>query len=403
MESIQSIVAGILKHTKTLPSEEVPLMKSVGCIASKDIVASADFPSVTISLIDGFASRYEWLKKASKNSPVKLEIIENTALKSSTADGIAVPAKLFEQLPNGFDVVFGKGNVSISDQIVTITRPFEKWENILPSGSKIHKGDVVLSRGSEISYSDVGMASFLGLNSLPVIRKPQVALIFVCPSLGKVKNNETLNKYLKGISNTIAAQILKYSGLVKRYKILSDFSRTDRMTISRALKNDLIIFIGECSRENQDVFINALEKKNVHFQLQTKNVYPGSFFSFGTVGEKLIFLLPNDPVGAILNFEEFIRPALLKMRGRKQIRHNEVNARLGRAIYNSKGKISLIQAAVHLKNGIFYAIPIEKGQFTDMEKSRSVNGIIVLPEDVKQVPMGSVMRVQMLRQPDWNF
>ena len=403
MESIQSIVTTILKYAKTLPSEEVPLMKSVGCIAGKDIVASADFPSVTISLMDGFASRHKWLKSASKSMPVKLKISDKINPKTDYPDPITIPIELFEQLPDSFDVVFAKEDVLVRGGMITLKRPFEKWENILPSGSKIRKGDVLLSKGNEITYSDIGTASFLEITSLPVVRKPRVALIFVCPSLKKVKESETLIKYLKGISDTIAAQILKYHGIVRRYKILSDFSRTDQMTISRALKNDLIIFIGECSKKNQDVLIRALEKKHVDIHLQTKNVYPGLFFSFGTIGEKLIFLLPNDPVGAILNFEEFIRPALFKMRGKKQIMHNEINARLDKAIHNLEGKISLIQASIHLKNGVFYAVPIEKGRFLGLEKSRSINGIIVLPENVRQVPIGSVMRVQMLRQPDWNF
>ena len=403
MESIQSIVATILKYAKTLSSEEVPLMKSVGCIAGKDIIASADFPSITLSLMDGFASRHEWLERASKKTPVNLKISNKMVSKSALGKEIAVPTKLFEPLPNGLDVVFGKEEISVTDQMITIKRPFQKWENVLPVGSRIRRGNVLLSKGNEITYSDIGAASFLELKSLPIIRKPRVALIFVCPSLKNVRDRETLVKYLKGISNTIAAQVIKYRGIIRRYKILSDFSRADRITISRALKNDLIIFIGECSKRYQDVLISALEKKNVHFHLQTKNVYPGLFFSFGTIEERLIFLLPNDPVGAILHFEEFVRPALFKMRGKKHITHDVINARLDKTIHKSGGKISLIQTSVHLRNGVFYAIPVDENPFSNMEKQRSINGIIVLPENVKQVPIGSVMRVQILRQPDWNF
>ena len=403
MESVQYIIATILKHVKTLSSEDVPLMKSVGCIAGRDIVASADFPSATISLVDGFASRYDWLGKTSKNSPAKLKLSDNTIPKSSSLEGIAVPVRLFEQLPNGFDVVFAKEDVSFTGDFVTVTRFFKRWENVLPSGSEIRRGDVLLSRGNEISYSDIGAASFLGITSLPVIRKPRVALIFVCPSLKKVKDSDTFVQYMKGISDTISAQILKYRGVVRRYRILSDFSGTDRMTISRALKNDLIIFIGECSKKKQHVLTNALEKKDIHFHLKTSNVVPGSFFAFGTRQNKLIFLLPNDLIGTILNFEEFIRPTLFKMRGKKQILHDEINARLGKSIQNYEGKISLIQASVHLKNGVFYANSIEENTFSSFKKLRSINGIIVLPKNIRQVPTGSIARVQMLRQSEWDF
>jgi len=377
-------------------------MKSVGCIAGENIIASADFPSRTLSLMDGFASRHEWLEKASKKTPVTLKRSQRSVSKRVFEKDVAISARLFEPLPEGFDVVFGEEEVSVSHQTITIEKPFQKWTNVLPAGSKIRKGRVLLSKGSEITCLDIGTASFLELESLPVIRKPRVALIFVCPSIQNVRDRETLVKYLKGISNTIAAQVIKYRGLVRRYKILSDFSGADRVTISRALKNDLIIFIGECSKRYQDILIGVLEKKNVQFHLHTQNVYPGLFFSFGTFEDRLIFLLPNDPIGAILNFEEFVRPALFKMRGKKQITHDVINARLDKTINKSENRISLVQASVHLRNGVFYAVPVEENPFSNPENRRKVNGIIVLPQNVRQLPRGSVTRVQILRQPDWN-
>ena len=403
MESVQSILSTILKHVETLPFEEIPLLEAVGCIAGKDLVANADFPAATISMVKGFAARRNWIAKAPSSEIFSLPISMQGQGKRNPSGPAAIPIGLFEQLPKGFDVVLSSEEYEVRNGRLFIERVPEVWENVLPVGSRIRKGEVFLSKGTEISYSDVGTASFLGLSTLPVIRKPKVALIFICPSLKQVHHIGIFNKYLNGIANSIAAQVQKYRGTIKRYKILSDFSRTDKNTISRALKSDLILFVGECSRKGQGVLIQYLQKKGVHLHLQTENVYPGHFFSFGTIGEKLIFLLPNDPMGIILNFEEFIRPVIFKMRGKKRICHEEVNARLGKSLRNSEGNISLIQAFVQLKNGVFYATPLENGRDSGMRKMHSMNGIIVLPENVRQVPVGSVLRVQMLRQPEWNF
>ncbi len=403
MESAQSILDTILRYTQMLPSEEIPLMKSVGRIAGRDIVASADFPSVTLSLIDGFATRFGWIKNASKNFPVYLKISKNKKSKTKAASPFVIPVKLFEELPHGFDVVLGGEDVSIRGNTLSFNKPIRQWENLLLAGSKVQKGDALLRKGDEIGFSDVGMASFLGLKRVPVIRKPRVALIFVCPPFKKVKNKIAFNKYINGISDTLEAQVLKYRGIVKQYKIATDFSDANNAILSEALKNDIAIFIGECSRKSRESLSQILNDKDVYFHLKTSNIIPGSFFAFGMRGNKLIFLLPNDLIGTILNFEEFIRPALFKMRGKQQILPDEINARLGKSIQNSEGKISLIQTSVHLKNGIFYANSIEENPFSSFRKLRSINGIIVLPQDVRQVPSGSITRVQMLRQSEWDF
>ncbi len=403
MESVQSILSTILKFVETLPSENVPLMESIGCIAGEDIVSTSDFPAATISLVDGFASRSVWLEAASTQNSIQLPIASRHLIPQKTSSPVVVPIGLFDRLPPGFDVVIPAEEGFLGDGFLVVEKTLERWENVLPIGSQIRKGQVILPKGTEITYSDIGLASFLGLGTLPVIRRPQVALIFVCPSIKRVKDRETFRRYVNGIADAVAAQVVKYQGVIKQYKILSDFSEGDQVAFSRALKSDLILFVGECTKRSQLELIRILAKKKVHFHLQTQNVYPGYFFSFGTLNEKLIFLLPNDPTGVILNFEEFVRPALFKMRGKRQIRHNEVNARLGKTLKNAEGKIALIQASVYLKNGVFYAVPLENGYQSGFGTIRSINGIIILPQDVKQVPVGSVMRVQMLRQLDWEF
>ncbi len=403
MESVQSILSTILKHVETLPSEDAPLLQALGCIAGADLIAAASFPPATISLVQGFAIRQEWLAGASSQKPIKLPILSKIQYENGKDEPAAIPVGLFERLPDGFDAVLSSEEFLPENNFLLSDRPPEIGENILSVGSRIRKGEVFLSKGSEITYSDIGTASFLGMTSLPVVRKPKIALVFVCSSLKRVQESEIFHQYLGGVANTIAAQALKYLGVIKNYKILSDFSRSDQMAISRAFKSDLILFIGECSKRNQIQLIRNLEKRGVQFHLQTKNILPGLFFSFGTFGEKLVFLLPGDPKGAVLNFEEFIRPVIFKMRGKKQIHHDEVNARLGKSLRNSEGKISLIQAFVQLKNGVFHALPLENGRRGGLNKLHTMNGIIVLPENIKQVPTGTVLRVQMLRQPDWSY
>ena len=105
MESVQSILSTILKHVETLPSEDAPLLQALGCIAGADLIAAASFPPATISLVQGFAVRREWLAGASSQKPISLPILSRIQHKNGRGEPAAIPIGLFERLPDGFDAV----------------------------------------------------------------------------------------------------------------------------------------------------------------------------------------------------------------------------------------------------------------------------------------------------------
>jgi molybdopterin molybdotransferase len=57
-------------------------------------------------------------------------------------------------------------------------------------------------------------------------------------------------------------------------------------------------------------------------------IRPGRPLAFGEIDGKLIFGLPGNPVSALLGFELFVRPALLKMSGRRLLQRPRVTATL---------------------------------------------------------------------------
>ncbi len=108
--------------------------------------------------------------------------------------------------------------------------------------------------------------------------------------------------------------------------------------------------------------------------------------------------LPGNPVSALVAFEEFARPAILKMLGRVSLAKPTIEAVLEEPIENTDGRRVYARAWVIRRGGTYYARltgPQGSGVLTSMARA---NGLAICPEDVPMKRAGEVVQVQML---DW--
>ena len=109
--------------------------------------------------------------------------------------------------------------------------------------------------------------------------------------------------------------------------------------------------------------------------------------------------LPGNPVSAMVSFEQFARPAILKMMGKKNLAKPTITAISESRIENSDGRCFFTRAIVEKRGGQYFARltgPQGSGVLTSMVKS---NGLMIAPEDAKSVERGDEVQVQML---DWE-
>jgi molybdopterin molybdotransferase len=91
--------------------------------------------------------------------------------------------------------------------------------------------------------------------------------------------------------------------------------------------SDVVITSGGVSMGDLDLIKPLLaEIAEVHFRRVFMK--PGKPFNFATVGDKLLFSLPGNPVSALVGFEVFLRPALRAMLGSIDIDRPRARVRL---------------------------------------------------------------------------
>jgi molybdopterin molybdotransferase len=129
---------------------------------------------------------------------------------------------------------------------------------------------------------------------------------------------------------------------------------------------------------------------------------PGRPLAFGQVRGVPFFGLPGNPVSALVSFEVFVRPALLKLAGRRRWDKLEISAALLEPI-DSDGRETFVRVIVERGRAGFVARAAGHQGSAVMSSLVRANGLLVLPEGVRQAQVGEHFPVWLLDGADTNI
>jgi len=122
---------------------------------------------------------------------------------------------------------------------------------------------------------------------------------------------------------------------------------------------------------------------------------PGMPTALAVLQDKPIFIFSGNPVAAMVGFEVFARPLILKLLGVESEPRPMVKARLTQRIASTLGRRVFLRVKVFEKGGDFFAEPIRvtgSGILTTMTKA---NGYVMIPENREGVDQGEVVTVHL--------
>ena len=158
----------------SMGTETVSLSEAAGHVLAEEIAADRDYPPFPRAARDGFAVR-------SADLPGELRIIGEVrageAFSRSVAAGEAVEIMTGAAVPDGADAVVMVEHTERIGEFVRIGRSIESDVNLTPRSSEARGGEVVLSGGVRIGYSEVALLATVGRISVSVYRRPRVAIV----------------------------------------------------------------------------------------------------------------------------------------------------------------------------------------------------------------------------------
>jgi molybdopterin molybdotransferase len=328
MMALKEAQQRILEVTPVLGRESVQLLDCLRRVLAQDIVAVEDFPASDISALDGWAVNHSSLLGVSRQGPVRLRIIgESPAGRPCGLNvkvGEAVRIMTGGQVPEGADTVLRLEDASEDSGYVTCSNDPGRGDGIRFRGESVRKGDAVLRAGDVITPVEVGVLAALRRAYVYVHQRPIVAILSTGDELTDFHDPPLPWNVMCSNLYTLAAQVIECGAVPLCLGLVQDHPEAQQCLLSEALRADVIITSGGLSMGKYDLVQKSLQSLGMDVRFRNITVKPGKPMIFGTIGGKLVFGLPGNPSAAMLSFDQFIKPAFLKMMGHPNMSHASI-------------------------------------------------------------------------------
>jgi len=415
MLSVEEALRAILSAFHPLDMEEKPILSCLGQVLAEDIYSPIDIPPLDNSAMDGYALRSNDLVDATYEKPVLLKVIgaiaagevSTTEVKPGTAirimTGAPIPRMCDTVVP--FEETDELERKDRGDDLNTIGIKIEQIPgiHIRLAGEDVHNGDLVLRKGLILRPAEMGVLAALGMNKVNVIRRPNVSILATGDELLSLEEDMKPGKIYDSNSYSLAAAVLRYGGNPILLGIAHDNLEDLHNKLDQGLDSDLMITSAGVSKGDYDVVKDALSERG-EINFWSVRMRPAKPLAWGILkglrGKFVPHLgLPGNPVSALVAFEEFARPAILKMLGRTRLSKPTIKAKLKSPIMNPDGRRVLARVVVTKEDGVYFAEPTGPQGSNIMMSLVYANGLAVCPEDIDKMDAGQTVSVKML---DWN-
>ncbi|MGD0021279.1 MAG: gephyrin-like molybdotransferase Glp [Smithellaceae bacterium] len=400
MITVEKALQSIFLNFRPLGLEKVNILDARARVIGEDVFATRNIPPANNSAMDGYAVRHVDTKGATRVNPLQLQVIEEIPagkvpqkkLKKGEASRIMTGAII----PDAADAIVRQEDTKKIGKRIMIYTSVKEGQDIRFAGEDVQKEDLLISRGSIVSPAQIGMLASLGRTFVSMYQKPRVAIIATGDELVNIETDPPPAKIVNSNSYSLAAQVMECGAIPLILGIAKDQKSELQKKFKTALHADLIISSGGISVGDFDLVKDVMgEIGNVmHFwQVAMK---PGKPLAFGTIKGIPLFGLPGNPVSAMVSFEQFVRPYLLKMQGHTKIFRQTIKALSSQEIQGKKGVKYFIRAIVKKeKNQYLAAITGEQGSGI-LKSMVLANALIVLKENETKVKKGDPVTVQLL-------
>jgi molybdopterin molybdotransferase len=392
----------ILARIATLPPVELPLRQSHGCVLAEDVVATGEIPSFTSSAMDGFAVRARDVAGATPDRPAALTIAGEVTMghpaNVAVRAGGAVPVPTGGMMPEGSDCVIPIEHCVVEKERVLVLQASEPARYVRPAGEDARSGDVLVPAGRRLLAPDLGFLAAAGRGSVWVHPRPHVAIFSTGDELVEAGTPASEGQVPDANSVTLSGAVRETGAHPLPASIIPD----DPKSLLDAMRSvvevaDVLVASGGVSVGELDpvrgAFVDSDEVDFYGVAMQ-----PGMPQAFGMVEERPFFGLPGNPVSVFVSFEVFVRPALLKMMGRRTLFRPQVTARLETDIAGPKEKARFARVLVRKADDGWTAASTGSPQSNLMSTASRANGLAIVPAGIEQLHGGDRCTVMLFRE-----
>ncbi|ATE52407.1 MULTISPECIES: gephyrin-like molybdotransferase Glp [Actinosynnema] len=405
MRSVDEQLARVIAAAVRPAPVRVAISESQGLLCAEEVVAERALPGFDQAAVDGYAVRSVDVQGAGEEPvtlPVVGEITAGSRQPRRLQPGQAVRVATGAPLPTLADAVVPLGFTDGHAAKVTVQRPVPSAAFVRRTGEDVQTGDVAVRRGTTIGAAQVGLLAAVGRNKVLVHPRPRVSVISVGEELVDVDRTPGQGQVYDVNSYALAAAARDAGAEVSRVGIQSaDPRRLREVVEGRLLLSEVVVVAGGVGGAIGDEVRAALADLG-DVDITRVAMHPGSVQGFGRLGPDAVptFLLPANPMSALVVFEVLVRPLIRAALGKRNPYRRAVSARLLSPLSSTKGRRGFLRAQLlrDEQTGEFLVQPLGQSGAHLLASLAEANCLVMVDEDVTDVAVGEEVLVSFIAQ-----
>lgn len=312
MISVAEALERLFALVAPLPEEEVALTEAAGRVLARPVAARRDQPPFAASAMDGYA-----VATADARPGARLAVIGESAagrgFSGTLAPGEAVRIFTGAPLPRGADRVVIQEDTTREGDTVTLSDRLDTSPHVRPAGDDFATGDALAPR--RLSPADVALLAAMNVDRVPVIRRPQVALVPTGDELVQPGETPGPDQIVASNGYGLHALLRRHGAHPRLLPIARDTQASLRTAFDLARGADVIVTIGGASAGDHDLVGPVAAELGMERAFYRIAMRPGKPLMAGRLGAAAMVGLPGNPVSAMVCGHVFLLPMIRAMQG----------------------------------------------------------------------------------------
>jgi len=415
-------LARILRNVDALDAVDRPIRDALDHVLAEDVTAPIHLPSYDNSAMDGYAVR-----SADLTGPRELIVVGDVragyVAHEEVRPGTAIRIMTGAAIPRGADAVIQyektracgadddqSGPLSIMPPTsIRIESRIEPGTNIRRAGEDIRSGSLLMTRGQQVGPSEVAVLAAIGRSHVRVVPRPVIAVLSTGDELVEPGLSLGPGQIFNSNGFALGALVARAGGELLTGVAVPDSLPELRARMAELLEvADLVVTSGGASGGAYDI-VGQLASREGMVESLAVRMKPGKPLAIGwlnrpprspTNGQGVPFIgLPGNPVAAMVAFELFARPTILRLRGIADLDAPTVTAIAEEDFSHHGDRVSYVRVSLQWTGEIFAATSVGLHRSGALSSLLSADGLAEIPGDGVGGTRGELIRVRLV---DWS-
>ncbi|OBH63799.1 gephyrin-like molybdotransferase Glp [Mycobacterium sp. E2479] len=427
MRSVEEQQARITAAAVAPRPIRVAIAEAQGLMCAEEVVTERPMPGFDQAAIDGYAVRSVDVLGVGEVGSESLPGPFDDSGENDAREGLVLPVmgiieagsrtpsrlqprqavrvQTGAPLPTLADAVLPLRWTDGGTQRVRILRGAPSGAYVRRAGDDVQPGDVAVRSGTVIGAAQVGLLAAVGRERVLVHPRPRVTIMALGGELVDISRTPGNGQVYDVNSYALAAAARDAGAEVNRVGIVSGGPRELREIVEGQINRaEVIVIAGAVGGAAAEAVRQVLAELG-ELEVVRVAMHPGSIQGFGQLGREGVptFLLPANPVSALVVFEVMVRPLIRLSLGKRQPMRRIVQARTLSPITSVAGRKGFLRGQLmrDQESGEYLVQTLGGGPGASshlLATLAEANCLVVVPTGAEQIRTGEIVDVAFLAQ-----